>query len=85
MKLRMLVPLGGTHDNEPWPKVGGIVEINHPVAVDDLVRNHYAEIVVEEPVIEVAAVSPPQNAAKRVGKPKTKARKSSPPAKEEAE
>jgi hypothetical protein len=85
MKLRMLTVIGGTHDGEPWPEVGGIVELTHPGAIADLVRNHYAEVVPEpelepEPVIETAAVEPPQNAAKHIAKPK--ARRSSRPAKE---
>jgi len=72
MKLRMLTHLGGTHDGEPWPLPGGIVEMAMPTEADVLVRTGQAEIVREakpKPVIETAEKAPPENAAKRTAKP----------------
>jgi len=68
----MLRSPSGTHDGEPWPEAGGIVEITHPGVIADLVRNGIAEIVKDakpEPVIETAEKAAPENTAKRTAKP----------------
>lgn len=64
-------------------KCGEVVTIPDALAVK-LLHHRIAEPD-PEPVIEDAALALPENAAKRVSKPTTKARKSSRPAKEEAE
>jgi len=83
MKLRMLTTFDGTHDGEPWPPIGGIVELTHPGTIDDLVRNGYAEIVAEPKpklaatasVETVEAAPAPENAAVRTAKAKPRAAK----------
>lgn len=67
MKLRMLVTLDGTHDGQPWPPVGGTLEIDHPGAAADLVRNGLAELI-ELRAVETTQAVAPEHAAKRVGK-----------------
>ena len=83
MKLKMLIHLRGTHDDEAWPEIGETVEISHPGVIDDLVRNGYAEIVAEPKpklaatasVETVEAAPAPENAAVRTAKAKPRAAK----------
>jgi len=82
MKLKMLIHLRGTHDDEAWPEIGETVEISHPGVIDDLVRNGYAEIVAEPKpklaatasVETVEAPAPKATTAKRTGKAKPRGR-----------
>jgi hypothetical protein len=63
-------------------QTGSVIDVSDDLAVKMLA----GQIAVPAPApVKTAAVAPPENAAQRVGKPKSKASKSSPPAKEEAE
>ena len=87
--IRMLIAISGRVDGHDLESVGTVATLN-PVIEEQLVAQGYAEYVAQPQApapapVETAEVAPPENTAKRVSKPKTKARKSSPPAKEEAE
>jgi hypothetical protein len=80
MKLRMLKYVGGTHDGLQWPAPGDTVEIDNENLIDELLRSKVAETVTEEkptpaaPIIETAEKAPAENTAKRVAKPKPRAK-----------
>jgi len=87
MKVRMKVYISGLRNGKGYPAVGEVMELQAGDPGDDLIRNGYAEkvgpVAAVERVIETAVVAPVETAARRISKPKPKARKSSRPAKEE--
>ena len=62
MRVKMLFHIGGTRDGQPWPPVGGVMEVSDREAAS-LVANKYA-IAYVEPVIETAEVKPLEKAAR---------------------
>lgn len=81
MKVRITLT-GGYESPKLKAACGETVEVPDALGAK-LIAHNLAEFV--EPVVESAEIAPPRNAAKRTTKPKPKARRSSPPAKEEAE
>jgi hypothetical protein len=66
----MLYPLTGLRNGQPYPPVGGVMELIPGDLGADLIRNKYAEEVKgvfagRDMEVETATVAPPENAIKR--------------------
>ena len=72
MRVRMLVNMTGTIDNQQWPERGGCITLADHVAAD-MIANKYAEQCDDEPVdvLETAAVDPVvETATRKPGRPR---------------
>lgn len=56
MRVQMSVFISGTRDGEPWPEVGGVVDLPADEAAD-MIANGYAEPVAAKDA-ETASVTP---------------------------
>jgi hypothetical protein len=83
MRVRIVQKHGYTDRHGLVFEYGDVADVSDDLAVKLL--NHRIAVAAPAPKVETAAVAPPENAAKRVSKPKPKASKRSTPAKEEAE
>lgn len=58
MLVRMTTTIGGYRNGEPWPTVGGTIDVpDHEAA--DLIRNGYAEAASDVPAEEATDDAPP--------------------------
>lgn len=66
MRIRLVQIPRWSYRGEPWPPLGEVMDLPEGIA-RDMIQGGFAQA-----ALETAAVEPPANAARRVGRPKAK-------------